>query len=202
MTLALDLDGTLISCKPKQSAVLRAALVACGEAVDVDAVWDQKRDGASTKRALQICGLTLDAASAVSTYWQTRIEDCYWLGLDSVLGGVIETLGAWRARGDKLMLVTARSRPEWIGVQLRHLGLAAFFTRVEFVDPASAAEAKAAVLRASGVSTFIGDTESDARAAQAAGVRFIGVASGQRSAEFLRHSGVLTLAATLAEIRV
>jgi phosphoglycolate phosphatase-like HAD superfamily hydrolase len=201
MTLALDLDGTLISCKPRQSAVLRAALVAGRQTADVDAVWELKRAGASTTLALQACGLPLLAATSVSDYWQTWVEEPCWLSLDVVLDGVDATLASWCDSGLDLMLLTARSRPEWVAMQLRHLDLSGFFSRVESVPPTSAVESKARILRNSGAHAFVGDTESDARAAQAAGVRFIGVATGQRSAEFLRRVGVVNLASALAEVR-
>ncbi|MGZ4202488.1 MAG: HAD hydrolase-like protein, partial [Thermoleophilaceae bacterium] len=84
-------------------------------------------------------------------------------------------------------VLTARRDAEAVAWEAERLGLG---LGLEVVDPADAAAGKAAVLRRRGAAAFIGDAETDAAAADAAGIPFVGVSSGQRSADFLRAAGV------------
>lgn len=190
MTLALDLDGTLITCEPRQMAVLRGALAACGVGVDISAVWACKREGATTLQALLQVGLAEGAARRVATLWERMVEDPQWLALDSLLAGVEATLADMRRAGYRLWLLTARRQREWLLPQLVRLGLVPLFDRVCVVSPAQATSAKADLLREAAVEAFFGDTESDGRAAAAAGVAFRGVATGMRSVGYLQRNGM------------
>jgi phosphoglycolate phosphatase-like HAD superfamily hydrolase len=82
--------------------------------------------------------------------------------------------------------------------QLLRLGLQELFEAVLVVDPSNAASAKADELCALTIKLFFGDTESDFRASAIAGVPFVGVASGQRSAAFLEAAGAGTVHVNLA----
>lgn len=189
MNLALDLDGTLVSCEPRQSAVLQAALVSCGARADLNKVWELKRDGASTEQALVQQGLCPELSRRIAESWRRMIEDPLWLALDSVLPGVMETLQEMRGVGARIWLLTARSRCEWVPQQLARLGLKPLFDQVVVVPAYQVAQAKAAVLREVLPVAFWGDTEADWRASTAAGVPFFSVGWGQRSAAFLIESG-------------
>ncbi|MFN3409272.1 MAG: HAD family hydrolase [Limisphaerales bacterium] len=190
MIVALDLDGTLISCEPRQSAVLQAALTRVGHQAEPQEVWRHKRDGLSTERALIRCGLAPVAAHAVAEQWRGTIEEPFWLSLDRVLPGVEAALEAMRAAGARLCLLTARSRPEWLPQQLTRLGLAPVLHEMRVVPPETARADKANQLVALKVEIFFGDSESDWRAARDAGVPFVAVSSGQRSERFLRDQGI------------
>lgn len=198
MNLALDLDGTLISCEPRQSAVLQAALVPCEAQVDVCAVWGLKRNGASTEGALRHLGLEPSLARGVAEQWQRMIEEPLWLQIDSVLRGVSETLCQMRSAAGTLWLLTARNRAEWVPQQLARLGLAPLLDEVAVVSAQDASCAKAAVLRDASAVAFFGDTESDWHASSAASVPFYAVASGQRSLDCLAAAGVGPVHADLA----
>jgi len=199
VSLVLDLDGTLISCEPRQSAVLRAALVACRVDADVSAVWRMKRAGASTRQALISLGVPRAAAEQVAKAWHGMIEAPGWLALDSILPGVVETLRDMRAAGFELALLTARSRKEWVLPQLSRLGLAGCFDTISVVAAADAKQAKTAHLRQGFVPGFFGDTESDMRAADDAQVPFFPVATGQRDETFLASVGRKPIYADLSE---
>jgi phosphoglycolate phosphatase-like HAD superfamily hydrolase len=190
LRLALDLDGTLISCEPRQSAVLAAVLRRRGLEVDLTQIWGLKRKGASTERALALAGLAEATAHAIAKDWGTRIEEPGWLALDKVLPGVLETLEAMRQKDLSLMLLTARRRAEWLPHELRRLQLAQFFDCIAIVRPEAATQQKADCLAEQRVDGFIGDTESDIRAASAAGVKFSAVTTGQRNKCFLSDIGV------------
>lgn len=190
MTLAFDLDGTLITCEPRQTTLLRAVLAAHRCQTDVARVWDMKRNGATTKQALEACGLSSAAAQAVVRCWQGSIEEPIWLGLDTLQPRAREALEQCRTMGFRLCLVTARSRPEWLSVQLRHLGIFEMFQHLACVSPDRVTAEKADVLNREHCDWFIGDSETDARASQASGVRFLGVECGQRARAFLQKAGV------------
>lgn len=190
MNLALDLDGTLISCEPRQSAVLRAALAQYGARADLNRVWELKREGASTREALAQLGLDQGLVRRVAVAWQLMIEDPVWLGMDSVLPGVLEALRAMRDVGASLWLLTARSRREWAKLQLTQLGLISSLDRIIVAPTHDAAVTKTSVLREMGAVAFFGDTESDWRASLEAVVPFYAVSTGQRSSKFLARVGV------------
>lgn len=197
--LALDLDGTLISCEPRQSAVLSAALVCRKANADLRKIWELKREGDSTRDALKKSGLKSTLAQSVADDWQRMIEEPVWLELDSVLPGVRETLDAMRAAGAQLWLMTARSRGEWAAQQLARLQLISSFHRVLIVSASEPIPAKAQALREMDADAFFGDTESDWGAARKAGVPFYAVSTGQRSARFLSAKGVEFIDRCLAD---
>ncbi len=196
--LALDLDGTLISCEPRQSTVLRAVAALHPVTVDPIAVWSLKRDGLNTRNALARSGIEPTLAARIAHDWQRQIEDPVWLGLDTLLPGVESTLTRWKQLGWQLVVVTARARPEWVQPQITRLGLDRWIHAVEVVPPGDAATHKATFLHTRGFLGFIGDTESDHAAASTAGIPFIGVASGQRSPQHLLRCGVRDIVPDLA----
>jgi len=199
MIAALDLDGTLITCEPRQSACLQAALVCYGIRVSTSQVWELKREGASTEQALVLLKQDPILARRVAEHWRQMIEEPYWLGLDSTLPGTISILGAMRATQAKLCLITARSRPQWIPQQLARLGLRHYLDHITVVPPQTATNAKATVLRESRASVFFGDTESDYEASVSADVPFFAVTTGQRSAGFLVAANVSHVCETLRD---
>ncbi len=188
--LAFDLDGTLVTCEPRQSAVLKAVTVAEGLNVDVAAAWRLKRQGITTLQALCQAGVPYDMATRIVTRWTEIIEAPEWLSLDTPLDGVNETLAHAQRDGHELILVTARRRREWLLHQLAQLGLAQFFRSIAVVEGANVGFEKARALHARRAEYFIGDTEQDAKAASYAELPFIAVSTGQRDADFLRARGV------------
>jgi phosphoglycolate phosphatase-like HAD superfamily hydrolase len=127
------------------------------------------------------------------------IEEPVWLGLDTVLQGVADTLQEMRARRLKLSLLTARTRSEWVPQQLDRLGLSKLFDDVTVVSADGSALAKASRLRLLCISSFFGDTESDMRAAAIAGVPYFAVATGQRDKLFLARAGAKRVYDNLSE---
>jgi phosphoglycolate phosphatase-like HAD superfamily hydrolase len=201
--LALDLDGTLTDPAPRQLAALEAVLERHAEAgpVDLGRFWADKRGGLSTGAALEELGVAPALAAELAADWGAAVEDVAWLELDRLLPGVAEALEALAAGGERPVILTARRHPDRVREQVAALGLLAWCGGVRVVSPAAAAEQKAAELTALGARGFVGDTESDARAAELAGCEFAAVGGGQRSPEFLRARGLAvfdSLAAALA----
>jgi len=188
--LAFDLDGTLISTKSRQVAVLESLLPSEGvEGLDLDRVWELKREGLTTRSALEALGVDPTVSQRLGRRWVASIESPRWLLLDRLIPGVTETLDALAAAGHRPVILTARRHRRQVRGQVAAFGLTKWCAEVRVVSPISAAEEKAIHLRALGCRNFVGDTESDGNAAGLAGVGFAAVSTGQRSRRFLgaRH---------------
>lgn len=184
-TLALDLDGTLISCAPRHQALMRQLCRADHLASDfIERYWQAKREGASNLQALRDLGHPAPAARAAA--WARDIEHWPWLGFDRLLPGVAEAL---ERRRHSVVVLTARREHYFLRQQLSRLGLERRIDALIVVPPEHAVIAKAEALRQLQPLAFIGDTESDAEAASAAGCRFLALSCGMRSAAFWRARG-------------
>ena len=184
MKLALDLDGTLITCEPRQSAALRIALNMCGAYADCDAVWNLKRSGLSTESALRNVGLEGQLSKEISDNWKRIVEDPLLLSLDSVLPQVENVITEMSDSGYSLCLITARSRPEWVKHQLRRLGLLSWFSTVKVISHSNSVTEKSDALLMGAPLAYFGDTEFDCFSAKKAGIPFYAVVTGQRSDKF------------------
>jgi phosphoglycolate phosphatase-like HAD superfamily hydrolase len=191
MNIAVDLDGTLITCEAKQLGCLRSALRRCGQTADLEGVWRAKRGGLTTRQSLLQAGLTEWNADAVTSIWVESVEKPFWLSFDRAFPDVNDALITLSLSGTKPTLLTARNRPEWLIPQLRALGLAPYLANVVVVPPQTASKSKAVALAEAQADVFIGDSESDLQASLTAGVLFAAVSSGQRSKEYLLMKGAL-----------
>ncbi len=186
---ALDLDGTLIDCRPRQVELTSAILAELGAPpVDRDALWASKREGATTREALLAAGIPAHVVETAVSRWVARIEDPTWLSRDPVLAETPRALAAVRSVGMSPVVLTARRDSTAVRDQVARLDLDV--DEVDVVDPSDSMAAKADRLRALGAVAYVGDTEADARAAAAASVLFAAVGGGQRSERFLRAEGV------------
>lgn len=190
VSVALDLDGTLIDARHRQVGVAVEAVAALsGGQLDASRFWRHKRSGATTAGALIRLGYEEAIAAALAQRWRSRVEADDWLAQDRPLPGVVRRLTRLRDAGCAVLVITARSRPEGAGRSLRAAGLESHVDRLIVVDPSSAATDKADSLRGNRARWFVGDTESDGAAAAAADVPFVAVGTGQRSERYLRSLG-------------
>ena len=191
MRIGFDLDGTLLTCENRQSAVLRACAQSCGIKLNTSAVWKLKREGLSTYKALLVHGLDPSVADIVVRRWHRDIESPSWQLLDSLIDGVRPVLSELNKNGHSLFLLTARSRAELVDHTLRRNSIRQHFDDVVIVSAETViVQEKAAAIKREKAEIFVGDTESDYMAAKLAGVRFAAVDTGQRSRAFLFGSGV------------
>ena len=188
-TLALDLDGTLVSCEPRHCALMRLLCRDDGLAADfIPRYWAAKREGASNLTALRALGHP--APEARATAWNRDIEHWPWLGYDRVMPGVADALAALARDEVRVVVLTARSQPFFLRQQLDRLGLTPHLDALIVVSPRHAVPAKADALRELAALAFIGDTESDADAATRAGTPFLALHCGMRSSAFWRARGL------------
>lgn len=195
-TIVFDLDGTLLSCRPRQIAALRAVSGLSG--INLSAVWQAKRDGFTTRNALLKVGVPAKKADEIACHWFRVIETPYFLSYDSLLPGAAEALLVCRARGFRSVVLTARRYLRNLMLQCQTLRVSSMVDEILAVDPRNGVERKAEALQRLSPCALIGDSEVDARAAANVGVPFFAVSSGQRSAEFLRRQlGLLAFAGVL-----
>ncbi len=197
--IALDLDGTLISCRERQVALFRAVLAGSGVAIDGEEFWTLKRDGFSTHEAALALGLTSEEATESARRWVRDIENPYWLQFDRVYADVREFLQRLRSQNVSFFVLTARRNRYFLGQQILRLAFLSN-TEVVVVAPQDAARQKAEVLRSKDAALFIGDSESDLKAAKVAGVAFGAVERGQRNAAYLIARGADRVSDDLLEI--
>ncbi|MFG6489467.1 HAD family hydrolase [Roseateles sp. BYS78W] len=187
-TLALDLDGTLISCEERHCALMKQLCREDGMDEDfISRYWAAKREGASNMVALHALGHPAPDARAAA--WNRSIEHWPWLGYDRLLPGVMDALAALARDETNIVVLTARSQPFFLRQQLDRLGLMPHLDALLVVPPNDAATAKARALRELKALAFIGDTESDADAAERAGMPFLALNGGMRSSAFWRARG-------------
>ncbi|HET6795258.1 MAG TPA: HAD family hydrolase [Acidimicrobiales bacterium] len=203
-----DLDGTLITCREKQVAVAGRALSDVGWPGEVDErrFWALKRAGATTSEALTTVGVPSAAAGAAARRWQELIERREWLLFDRTYPTSFGAIELVRSQGLAPTLLTARKDAASVGWEIRRLGLDAVVAEVIVVRPSLAHAGKRDALGRLSPVAFVGDTETDHSASQAAGVRFAAVTCGQRNAEYLRRAGAEyrfpdVLSATVAVLR-
>ncbi len=198
-TIALDLDGTLITAEAKQTLALRSA--ARGFGIDVDAIslWAGKRNGLSNREYLLKQGVQECNVTQICARFQMEVENAFWLTLDVKFDDTDANLEALLSSGFHLHLLTARSCPLWLYQQLRRLDILHYFEQVFVVNPSATVAEKCGLLRRHGAVVFVGDSESDAKAAELAGVSFAATSTGQRSELFLRNAGVPNVCASLTD---
>ncbi len=188
-TVALDLDGTLITCEPRQCAVLEASLGCAGVRVDVSRVFALKREGRTTEESLVALGLSAPVASTVAQTWREWVEEPQWLAIDRCFDDSLSVLARLRGRRVRTVLVTARTLAHWVPPQLSRLGLAELLDEVRVVSPSRSVELKASILVAVGADLLVGDSETDLHASRATNIACVCVDRGQRTRSFLEAQG-------------
>jgi phosphoglycolate phosphatase-like HAD superfamily hydrolase len=189
MKISLDFDGTIVTCEEKQMLLLRTISLNLKLNIDYSSIWHSKRRGLSTKRALQAQGVDINKADKISRLWQDKIEEPFWIQFDGLFGGVREALKELKEKNASIALLTARKNPWLLFQQIDRLNLSHFFETVQVVSHRDVVKQKAEFLSNWSAELFVGDTESDAAAAELAGVRFLGVSCGQRDSYYLEKMG-------------
>lgn len=196
MRCILDADGTLIDSTKRHGALLKSLT----EKYRIRAGWkeeaylEEKRAGNTT---LGYCvdklGIAPETAEAICREWAGAIEGEDLLKLDRVYDDAWEFLTFAREYFSGTVLLTARQREELLLRELKELGLSDFFCRVVVVSPFRAEAEKGAVLfhmAKTEPGIYIGDMETDYRAARTAGCASFILNRGFRSRKYLEGLGI------------
>jgi phosphoglycolate phosphatase-like HAD superfamily hydrolase len=197
MNIGLDFDGTVVTCRARHVALMRASARRLGVALDAQTYWSGKRQGLSNSMALRAAGIEPWPTEFLCAMWLREVERYPWLGFDQPIDGVDRALETIVARGHQLHLISARTNAALLFMQLDRLGLRRLMASVTVVRQGNVAKDKAQALASRHCDFYVGDAESDHEAATRAGVPFAGVASGMRSEEFLHSLGVAWVRPTL-----
>ncbi len=187
--VGFDLDMTLVDSRARITGSLRAALAAAGADVTEADVF------ACVGLPLEVTLARLapghDAATLASAYRQRHDSEAARRETPvTALPGAADALRAVRAAGGRTVVVSAKLPEALVGV-LREAGL------VDLVDEVVGgryAEAKGVALRALGGTAYVGDHPGDVRAARAASVPSLAVATGPHPASDLWAEGADTVA--------
>jgi phosphoglycolate phosphatase len=186
----LDLDGTLLDVSLRYHRLHQDVVERFGGwPFPSDAYWEAKRNRVPEREILMRAGLSAEAAQAALAERQEDLESPRYLALDTPwpwLAEVLDELESW----GKLALVTLRNHPDRLERQVWELGLSLFIERVIAGRGDGTPEAKAALLRDSGIcwsldSVLVGDTEVDIASGRALGLRTAAVSCGIRAPALL-----------------
>jgi phosphoglycolate phosphatase-like HAD superfamily hydrolase len=188
-TIIFGLDGTLIDIRRRHHRVYADSVRELGaQPLAPAAYWSRRRAGEGTFQIAS--GLPGGIYARFTSLWSGRVEADAYLEMDEAFEGAGELLEGLR-RLHKLVLVTLRKKRARLHIQMTSLGLMSRFETV--ISPADEMTRDKRRLVAGipgGRDTWVvGDSEADLALAAALRSRLICVASGVRSASYLRKAG-------------
>lgn len=202
--VVLDLDGTLLDSSRRHYEVyLVLAKRFDIQPLPFSTYWNHRRSRRSNLEVLMLSGLNGSEKGRAEQGWSNLIESPHMLINDKLLPSVRDWLDRMHLIVD-FVLVTLRSNESALENQLELLDISNFFLQVMVVpNQNNAAMAKVRAVqeaRVDGVIAWIGDTETDMKAAELIGTRGIGVTSGIRSSDALREAGALEIYQDVTQI--
>lgn len=177
--VGFDLDMTLIDSRPGIAATFRALTGLTGVHVDAEAAV--ARLGPPLRHEIRRWFPEDQVEEAVREY--RALYPGYAIAPSVLLPGVVAALAAVRARGLRVVVVTAKLG-RLARLHLNHVGLV-----VDELAGDLFAEEKAAALTRHGAVLYVGDHVADMVAARTAGVPGMGVATGPCTADELGEAG-------------
>jgi len=192
LAVGFDLDMTLIDTVPG----FGATLTALGEELGVDFEVDEliSRLGPPLGHSLA-AHLPAEAVAAAVD----RFRELYpGLAIESVplLPGAAEAIAAVRRHGGRVVVVTGKFTPH-AQLHVDHLGL-----DLDHLEGTVWGVGKAAVLKAEGVSVYVGDHVHDVEGALAAGALSVSVLTGGCTAAELQTAGTHVVLADLRDFPI
>ena len=178
MKIIYDLDGTLI-CSKKRLHELFLDLLESGN-IEYLAYWNYKFSGSNNQAILRDhFGYSTIQINIFLRNWMAKIESDYYLDMDTIVPGAIETLENY-SRNNELYICTARQSITQVHKQLKNLGIFGFFRGI-FVTEQKAS--KDEILNNSDIlftkkDWLIGDTGHDINAGKKIGTQTCAVLSG------------------------
>ncbi len=185
--VAFDFDGTLLDSRQRHIAVLNDILEKYEISVDTQDLIEFKRMGKNNVDYLVSKNVPEQTAKQIQAQWIENIENDEYLVLDRLYPNAIELLEQYGQEND-LILVSARKNVQGLLNQVKNLNIENYFMAIKAVNPCnSAAIRKAEILKEYNSRLMIGDTTSDAKAAELAGTTFLHVDTGFHSKELLTN---------------
>jgi phosphoglycolate phosphatase len=184
--VGFDLDLTLVDSAAGIGVTLRAALAAEGSAARPTDGELHPLIGAPLERTVAVVDPAADAHAVADRY--RALYPALGVPATTLLPGVLDAFAAIRARGGRVLVVSAKVEPA-VHAVLRHVGLGAPPVAPDLVVGGLFAGAKGVRLRQEGADVYVGDHPGDMEAARVAGAVAVGVTSGGADAAALRAAG-------------
>lgn len=184
-TIAFDFDGTLLDSRKRHIVVLDDILKQFDINLDTTDLIDFKRNNKNNVDYLISKGINENLAKEIQAKWIENIEKEEYLALDVLYPEIIEILEK-HSKDNDLILVTARNNKKGLQNQIDKFNLRKYFKEIYVVNSGkNTSELKAEILKSENVTKFFGDTLSDKKAADVAGVEFIHFDNGFHSKEII-----------------
>jgi phosphoglycolate phosphatase len=184
--VGFDLDLTLVDSAAGIGLTLRAALAAAGSPTRPSDAQLWPLIGLPLERTVSLVDPDADAEEVARRYRELYPE----LGVPAttLLPGVADAFAAVRARGGRVLVVSAKVEPA-VRAVLAQVGLASPPLAPDLVVGGLFGGAKGVRLRAAGADVYVGDHAGDMEAAHVAGGVAVGVTTGGTGAAALRTAG-------------
>lgn len=171
--IAFDFDGTLLDSRNRHGIVLKDILNKFNIDIDVSDLIEFKRNNKNNIDYLISKGVEENLAKKIQIQWIENIEKEKYLALDTLYCEAIKLLEKYSKKND-LILITARNNKVGLQNQIDKFGLRKYFKEIYIVNSDKDISInKAQILKNENVTKFIGDTLSDKKAADLAGIEFI-----------------------------
>lgn len=178
MKIVFDLDGTLI-CSKKRLHELFCDLIN-SRILSFSAYWDFKFNNYSNQDILKKeFNYSEEKISQFVTSWMNRIEDSYYLEMDTPIEG-LESFLKKISKSNQLYICTARQSVAQVTNQLKNLSILDFFEDI-FVTEQKLTKADLLInsgIKFSKEDWFIGDTGHDINTGKQLGIKTCAVLSG------------------------
>lgn len=200
MTIAFDVDGTLLDSRQRYYRAHVLALETGASPLAADAYWELKRRHVPEAEILRAHGLD-DDPDVYESRRVALLEDPALLALDVPLPTVAEALALLR-KDHRLVVISLRRQPGQLPAQLEGFFPAAFPVVAAGPPDPTPWEAKARLLaeHAPDAAWIVGDTEADVRGGKLAGIKTCAVATGIRTREALEAMRPDAVVDALAEL--
>ena len=190
--IAFDFDGTLLDSRKRHGIVMNDVLKKHGINIDTSDLVSFKAEGHNNIAWLLLNGIAEDIAKELNSEWISLIESDVYLKFDELYPGTIEVLENLSREND-LYLVTARNNEESALNQIKDLGINQYFSQIFVVESNSETPAlKAKYLSEIEADIFVGDTESDYKAALIAQCEFKAMSSGFRDERYWKKKNIIS----------